>query len=55
MDKAEQELEVADGGVGDVTAHHWFANVHYHISPESSRVRPHIEVLTAGDDGQSSP
>ncbi|MDE2876519.1 MAG: outer membrane beta-barrel protein [Gemmatimonadota bacterium] len=43
LDKAEQELEVADGGVGDVAAHHWFANVHYHIAP-GSRLRPHIGI-----------
>lgn len=45
LDKAEQELEVADGGVGDVTGHHWFANVYYHIAP-GSRLRPHIGVGT---------
>ena len=45
LDKAEQELEVADGGVDDVTGHHWFANVYYHIAP-GSRLRPHIGVGT---------
>lgn len=43
LDKADQELEVADGGVGDVSAHHLFANLHFHLAPES-RLRPYVGV-----------
>ena len=53
LDKAEQELEVADGGVGDVIGHHWFANVYFHVAPgrgcgltsESARLGPHVARL----------
>lgn len=41
LEKADQELEVADGGVGAVAAHHWFANVHYVVA-NRPRYRPFI-------------
>lgn len=47
LEKADQELEVADGGVGGVTAHDWFANIYYVIRP-SSRYRPFIGVGAGG-------
>ena len=43
LDKADQELEEADGGVDDVMAHNLFANVYYEFAA-GSRYTPYAGV-----------
>lgn len=47
LGKADQELEIAIGGAGDVTAHNLFANVLYDFRP-GSRIVPYIGAGVGG-------
>ena len=43
LTKADQELEIADGGVDDLLAHNFFGNLYYDFAP-NSRITPYVGV-----------
>ena len=47
LTKADQELEIADGGIDDLLAHNFFANLYYDFAP-NSRVMPYLGIGAGG-------